>query len=464
MAAGAFTVDRDRNIYYAGGTTDPAFPTTPGAYSSRCGVDRECGLRYYGRRLPEMVVVKMGSDGQIKRSTFLGGDGQLSARFVALGPDGSVYVAGYFTAVRTAPVVQRMPFANPSVPECGDTDVFVARLDPERFSLIYWTCVQGASRAPITLFGLSVDRTGSAVVGGYVNNPNFPLHSAFPPFQRRPGLRPYIKKLLPNGDLAFSVMFSGSGFDTMWSLTTDRAGNIYIAGSVESSDLPLVRPFQDSRKGVTDAFLAKMDPDGRMLLYSTYLGGSHTDVIWGVAVDHNDEAWVVGDTHSVDFPTTPDATRSVSLCAGDPDCANRNPSAFAARFDSAGRLRYSTLIGPSGFTPTNPGGARLNDVRIGPRNELYLFGGSTPAMPLVRPVTTRTCVDYCGQVLVMAPSGQVQFSSAIPSGNSVMLFEGPDSKGRWAVGPDGEMYFLRSTPNFSAVELIKIDLNQDGQR
>jgi hypothetical protein len=106
----------------------------------------------------------------------------------------------------------------------------------------------------------------------------------------------------------------------------------------------------------------------------------------------------------------------------------------------------------------------LNDVRIGPRNELYLFGGSTPAMPAVRPVTTAACSSFCGQVLIIDPLGEVRFASTIPSGNSVLSFEGPESRGRRALGPDGELYFLRSTPNFSALEMIKIDLNQGDRR
>jgi len=458
MLASAFTVDRDRNVYYAGTTTDPAFPTTAGAYSRRCGVDGQCGQQFFSRRLSDMVVVKLGRDGQIQLSTFLGGDGQLTARFVALGPDGSVYVAGEFAESRLIAGPQRMPFANPSVPSCGQNDRFVARLDPERFSLIYWTCIQGSTPvpAPITMFGLAVDGKGSAIVGGYVNNANFPLVGALPPFQRRPGLHGYIKKLLANGDIAFSTIYGGSEFDTLWSLAVDRGGNIYIAGDSQSGDLPATRPFQSTRNGPTDGFLAKVDPDGRTLLYSTYLGGSSTDVIWGVAVDNNDEAWVVGDTHSVDFPTTSDATRSTSLCAGDPGCAQRNPSAFAARFDAVGRLRYSTLIGPNSFNPGNPGGARLNDVRIGAQNELYLFGGSAPVMTPVRPLTTPPCVEFCGQALIIGPLGDVRFTSAIPSGNSVLSFEGPEARGRWALGPDGELYFLRSAFPFTSSELIVV--------
>ncbi len=153
---------------------------------------------FFGRPLPDVVVVKMGRDGAIKLSTFLGGDGQLAPRIITQGADGSIYVAGDFTENRSLGP-QRMPLSNASVPGCGQTDVFVAKLDPERLSLVYWTCVQGPStQAAIQLGAIAVDTTGALLVGGYVNNPGFPLSGAVPPFAtRRSGVHGYLQKYLP---------------------------------------------------------------------------------------------------------------------------------------------------------------------------------------------------------------------------------------------------------------------------
>ena len=463
MSVGAFTVDRDRNVYYVGVTTNPDFPTTPGAYSRKCGVDGACGRQFFGRPFSDVVLTKVGSDGVIKLSTFAGGDGQLSPRQIAQGPDGSIYIAGEFLL---NPFIgpQRMPFANPSVPGCGQFDIFVARLDPAQLGLMYWTCIQGPyQQAPMVLGGLAVDRAGSAIIAGYVNNPEFPLVGAIPPFNAgRPGVHGYVKKLLPSGDIAFSIRLGGSGIDAIWGVAADREGAIYVGGNTSSPDFPVSRALQSVRKGTGDAFIARIDRDGRLLLFSTYLGGSADDVLWGLAVDRNDEVWVVGDTHSIDFPTTPDASRPVSLCAGNPDCANRNPSAFAARFDGAGALKYSTLIGPDTFDPTGPGGARLVDVLIGPANELELLGDFSDGMRLVRPLTTMPCGGACGMVMTIGPRGDVRFASRVPERNSLMSFS-TGAKGRWALGPDGELYLLRSTAAFTT-ELIIIGVNQPDVR
>src|SRR2546422_8394678 len=55
--------------------------------------------------------------------------------------------------------------------------------------------------------------------------------------------------------------------------------------------------------GYADAFVAKFDPSGSALIYSTFLGGSGGDQGSGIAMDANGNAFVIGDTYSTDFPT-----------------------------------------------------------------------------------------------------------------------------------------------------------------
>ena len=55
--------------------------------------------------------------------------------------------------------------------------------------------------------------------------------------------------------------------------------------------------------GDWDAFVAKINPTGSALVYSTYLGGSSFDASQGIAVDNAGNAYVVGFTQSTDFPT-----------------------------------------------------------------------------------------------------------------------------------------------------------------
>jgi len=86
----------------------------------------------------------------------------------------------------------------------------------------------------------------------------------------------------------------------------------------------------------SDAFVAKMDPTGSSLVYSTYLGGMSHDSGLGIAVDAQGNAFVVGTTFSVDFPSTADGVQPVY--GGD-------QSAFLAKLGPTGWLLYSTFMG-----------------------------------------------------------------------------------------------------------------------
>ena len=49
--------------------------------------------------------------------------------------------------------------------------------------------------------------------------------------------------------------------------------------------------------------MAKLNPTGSALVYSTYLGGSGVALGFGIAVDSSGNAYVTGYTGSTDFPT-----------------------------------------------------------------------------------------------------------------------------------------------------------------
>ena len=102
--------------------------------------------------------------------------------------------------------------------------------------------------------------------------------------------------------------------------------------------------------GPQDAFVSKLSADGSTLLYSTYLGGSATDVADGIAVDTFGNAYVTGTTFSTDFPIV---NASNPECGGDGECgATFNTlhrivtNAFVSKLNTAGSaLDYSTYLG-----------------------------------------------------------------------------------------------------------------------
>src|SRR5205823_3119093 len=89
-------------------------------------------------------------------------------------------------------------------------------------------------------------------------------------------------------------------------IAVDAAGSAYVTGFTFSSDFPTTAGAFDTsfNGGFVDAFVTKLAPNGASLLYSTYLGGSFSEVGTGIAVDASGSAYLTGQTQSRDFPTT----------------------------------------------------------------------------------------------------------------------------------------------------------------
>ena len=84
----------------------------------------------------------------------------------------------------------------------------------------------------------------------------------------------------------------------------DSAGDAYVTGDTTSTNFPTANPLQPTLwRQRRDAFVAKLNPAGSALVYSTYLGGSGEDDGYGIAVDSAGNAYVTGYTQSTNFPT-----------------------------------------------------------------------------------------------------------------------------------------------------------------
>jgi hypothetical protein len=146
--------------------------------------------------------------------------------------------------------------------------------------------------------------------------------------------------------LVYSTYLGGSGGEFGTGIAADPAGNAYVTGQTNSADFPAANPFQPALSGSADAFVAKLNPAGTALVYSTYLGGSGDEVSRGIAVDSAGNAYVTGDTGSPDFPTA----NPLQPTIGGPPCGEVGCSvdAFVAKLNAAGTaLVYSTYLGGS---------------------------------------------------------------------------------------------------------------------
>lgn len=189
-------------------------------------------------------------------------------------------------------------------------------------------------------YGLAVDSSGSVVIAGWTYSSDFP--TATPAQAQLAGTRNgFIAKLNPSGNgLIFSTFWGGNGYSSCRGVALDSQGNVFVAGETESSNFPISNPIQAANRGGQDAFVSKFSGAGARQ-YSTYLGGLGDDNATAIAVDSTGNAYITGATYSPNFPV---ASPLQSTLRGGQDV-------FVAKVNAAGNaLVYSTYIGGTGGT------------------------------------------------------------------------------------------------------------------
>lgn len=171
-----------------------------------------------------------------------------------------------------------------------------------------------------------------------------------------------------NAEIIYSSYLGGNSIDVAFGLAVDSMGQAYLTGRTRSTDFPMVNALQPIFGGGDvfniDAFVAKLDPSGSGLIYSTYLGGtassqgSGDDLGQDIAVDTEGNAYVVGFTGAEDFPT---ATPLQSAFAGVLD-------AFVTKIDPSGSaLIYSTYLGGNSVEEGR-------GIAVGPNGDAFVVG------------------------------------------------------------------------------------------
>jgi hypothetical protein len=189
--------------------------------------------------------------------------------------------------------------------------------------------------------------------------------------------------------LAYSTHLGGGGADAGHAIAADAAGNAYVAGETASLNFPGT----GSLRGPTDAFVTKLDPTGAIRLYSVYLGGSGNEVGRAVAVDAAGNATVAGETDSSDFPATAGAFQGQ---------IGEGRDGFVARLDAAGMLTYATYLGGTGMDQ----GDRISGIALDAAGNAVVVGRTDsddfPTTPGVLFPTFRG-LDFDGFVAKLDP-------------------------------------------------------------
>jgi len=282
--ARAIATDASQNIYVVGETYSSDFPGA--AWSS-------------SRQTGDAFVVKLTQTGARIYTVVLGGSGYDSARGVAVDSAGNVYVTGLTSSVdfpTTSGAFQR----NSGSP--GQYDAFVVKISPAG-SVLYSTYLGGSSSD--AGYGIAIDATGAAYVGGSTSSMNFPVTGSAPQSRLGGSLNCFVAKLDPAGaTLIYATYLGGENVDSCSSIAVDGTGAAFVTGTTSSTKFPTVAALDGTLAGPSDAFVTKLSPAGDCFLFSTYLGGEGADNGNVVRVDSAGNVYVAGDTMSAAFPVS----------------------------------------------------------------------------------------------------------------------------------------------------------------
>ncbi len=197
------------------------------------------------------VLVKIDSNGNIIWHTFLGGSYDDEITDILLGWDGYIYVAGRATS----------HWGNPANPFKGPVDTFIAKLTTDG-QLVSNTFLGSGNNFGIQRLQLGSD--GDLFGCGWTYGTfGTPIHAYTPPHENTVAAR-----LDSLGNFSWNTFLGGGQGTFPFGMVLDETDNIYIAGYSYS---PWGLPLNPHNGANTDAYLAKLTPDGQ-LAWHTFIG------------------------------------------------------------------------------------------------------------------------------------------------------------------------------------------------
>lgn len=380
----SIAVDMVGNAYVTGSTTSADFPMANPIQPTLHGN-------------ADAYVTKFNADGSaIVYSTYLGGGSDDAGFGVAVDSAGNAYVTGETDSTDFPTVNAKQPTYGG-----GDRDAFVVKINPAGSALVYSTYLGGSGSEDAYGGGIAVDATGRAYVTGTTTSTDFPTANAIQPTFGG-GEDAFVTKINAAGSaFVYSTYLGGSGVDRGGGIAVNATGDAYVTGGTDSIDFPTANAFQPTlHSGSGNAFVSKLNAAGSAFVYSTYLGGtqdpfgaSSVDLALSIAVDNANNAYVTGETDSIDFPIANAIQPTYGGSWGRDGC---NEFMFDCPFDA-----FVTKINPKGNTlvySTYLGGMYRDagySIAVDGAGSAYVTGFSeSPDFPSVN------AIDAWGEVFV----------------------------------------------------------------
>ncbi|MBI3209930.1 MAG: SBBP repeat-containing protein [Candidatus Solibacter usitatus] len=345
-------VDAGGNVYIVGYSSSPEFPMVAAAQEKFGGGSIAAG--------GDIVVLAVDASGSnLLFSTYIGGTLDDFGRSIALDKDGSIWIAGSTQS-------QDFPLVNPLQDQYsgGTRDCVLIKLAPMGERILFSTYLGGGGVDEFTSVAVAAD--GGVFVGGVTTSTNINVVNAFQP-RYGGGARDILAaRLTPDfSSWVFVTYLGGAAEDYCRMIAVDASDNLYITGFSLSGAYPRRLPYKNTYGGGRDAILTKMAPDGKSLVYSTFLGSTSLEDAFAIAVTPQGEAIVAGMVQSLAFPVVEGIQEKVGgTCAREACTAD----GFITRFAADGsKLTFSTYFGGSAAE-------QIHGATLSPDGTLWVTG------------------------------------------------------------------------------------------
>jgi len=301
----AVALDSAGNAYVTGDATSSDFPVVNAYQPTLAGSQ-------------DAFLVKFSADGSsIMYSTYLGGSALTyigtTSQFgtgVAVDPAGEAVIAGVTMATDFPTTNAYQSSVSPD--EFGNWGLygFLTKFSADGASLVYSTYLAGSTLSASSpcagcfpdseIWGVATDVSGNAYVTGFTITTDFPVTSgAFATTSPATPLSAvgFVSKFTGSGAIAYSTYLGGQSFSLLSAIAVDASESAYVTGSDSAGDnFPIVTTSicDPSVSACNGAVIAKLDPTGATLVYSTFLGTSNNMNGQGIQVDANGDAFIVG--------------------------------------------------------------------------------------------------------------------------------------------------------------------------
>jgi gliding motility-associated-like protein len=308
--------DRFGFVYICGSTQSLTNIATAGAYQTSIADS-----------INDAYVMKYNTHGNLIWSTYFGGDSNDIGNDVYVDTSFNVFLAG--TTHSTVGIADGLGNQDTLG---GGSDAFIAKFDEN--GMLQWSSYFGGDSLDVGM-KLSTDFNENVYLTGSTRSLDA-IASDTSVFQQSLSgeYDGFVVKYDSAGVLQWSSYLGGSENDFATGVAFGDT-SVFVSGQTFSADFPVSDSmYQDSLKGLSDGFIAKLSKDGD-LVWATYYGGENDDYVRNVKT-FNNNVYFIGSTNS-------DST--IATTGSFQEIKNDSTDAFVGKMDRHGDLQWCTYYG-----------------------------------------------------------------------------------------------------------------------